>query len=83
MNGGSEDDEKAWKDFIQKHHLEDWVHVWDPERKSRFRDQYNVYMTPILYLLDDKKIIRAKRLDYLNIADVINMLEKKEKSKLK
>lgn len=77
------DDEKAWKDFIQKHHLEDWVHVWDPERKSRFRDQYNVYMTPILYLLDDKKIIRAKRLDYLNIADVINMLEKKEKSKLK
>jgi hypothetical protein len=40
-------------------------------------------MTPILYLLDEKKIIRGKRLDYLNIADVMEMLERKAKTNTK
>ncbi len=74
------DDEKMWKDFIQKHKLQDWTHVWDPEHKTRFREDYNVYMTPIMYLLDDKKIIRGKRLDYVNIAGLIDVLDKRQKS---
>jgi peroxiredoxin len=77
------DNEKQWKDYIKEHHLEDWTHVWDVENKSRFRSLYNVYMTPILYLLDEKKIIRGKRLDYLNIADVMEMLERKAKTNTK
>ncbi|HTM67173.1 MAG TPA: hypothetical protein VL093_12675 [Flavipsychrobacter sp.] len=46
---------------------------------------YDVYSTPVIYLLDEKKIIRGKRLDHTNIMDVINMLEKKQanSSKLK
>jgi peroxiredoxin len=77
------DNEKQWKDYVKEHHLEDWVHVWDVENKSRFRSLYNVYMTPILYLLDEKKIIRGKRLDYLNIADVMEMLEMKARTNTK
>jgi len=77
----TEGDEKLWREFIEKHKLKDWTHVYDPERKSNYRSMYDVYSTPVLYLLDEKKIIRAKRFDHTNVVDVINLLEKKEKKK--
>lgn len=73
----TETPEKTWKEFIQKHHLEDWINVWDPENTSGYRSKYDVYSTPVIYLLDERKIIRGKRLDYLTIPKVIEMLEKK------
>ncbi len=76
----TEDDPKEWQDFIKKHHLEDWVNVYDPERYSDFRSKYNVYSTPIIYLLDEKKIIIGKRLDHTNIGQVIEMHERKGKA---
>jgi len=74
----TEGDEKLWKEFIQKNNLTDWVNVYDPEHKSNYRSMYDVYSTPVIYLLDDKKIIRGKRLDHSNIMDVINLVEKKQ-----
>ena len=40
-------------------------------------------MTPIAYLLDDKKIIKGKKLDYINIAGLIEALEKNKKKENK
>lgn len=74
-----EGDEQKWKDVIKKDKLDDWVHLWDPEYKSNFRSKYNVYSTPVIYLLDDKKIIRGKKLDHSTIPQVIENLEKREK----
>ena len=74
----TEGDEKLWREFITKNKLGDWTHVYDPEKKSNYRSMYDVYSTPVLYLLDEKKIIRGKRLDHSNILDVINMIEKKQ-----
>lgn len=74
----TEGDEKVWKEFITKHHLTEWTHVYDPEHKSDYRSKYDVYSTPIVYLLDEKKIIKGKRLDHTNIMDVINMIENKD-----
>jgi peroxiredoxin len=79
----TEGDEKLWKDFLTKHKLTEWLNVWDPEHKSNYRSMYDVYSTPVMYLLDEKKIIRGKRLDHTNIIDVINMIEKKDTTKLK
>jgi thiol-disulfide isomerase/thioredoxin len=81
----TEGDEKLWIDFIAMNKLGDWINVYDPEHKSNYRSMYDVYSTPVIYLLDEKKIIRGKRLDHTNIMDVINMLEKKQanSSKLK
>ncbi len=70
-----------WKEVIKDKGLEDWLHVYDPERKTRFRSDYDIYSTPVLYLLDERKIIRGKRMDHTNILDVIEMLERKEKAK--
>src|SRR5690606_1940959 len=36
----TEGDDNLWKEFIKKHHLEDWTNVSDPERKSNFRAKY-------------------------------------------
>ena len=69
-----------WNEIIKKEKLEDWVHVFDPEHKSRFRADYDIYSTPVIYLLDEKKIIRGKRLDHTNLPSLIEMLDKKAAS---
>ena len=75
----TEGDETKWQEFIKKNNLTDWINVYDPERKSDFVSKYDVYSTPVIYVLDEKKIIRGKRLDHTTVPEVINMLERKEK----
>lgn len=75
----TESEEKQWTDFIKKHKLDEWTHVHDPEHQSNYRSMYDVYSTPVVYLLDEKKIIRGKRIDHTNIMNVIEMLARKEK----
>ena len=77
----TEGEEKQWKEFIEKNKLNEWTNVFDPEHSSNYRSMYDVYSTPVIYLLDEKKIIRGKRLDHSNVMEVINMLERKEKEK--
>lgn len=69
---------EKWKEVIEKNGFDDWIHVHDPERKTRFRSTYDIYSTPVLYLLDDKKIIVGKRMDHSNIAEVIEFVERKK-----
>jgi peroxiredoxin len=73
----TEGSEQQWKDFVAKNKIQDWINVWDPGYTSAFRSKYDVYSTPVIYLLDDKKIIRGKRLDYSTIPKVMEMLERK------
>ncbi len=73
----TEADEAAAKDFVKKYKLGDWTTVWDPEHVGDWRSKFDVYSTPTIYLLDEKKIIRGKRLDHSNIADLLKMLEEK------
>jgi len=76
----TEGDEKAISDFIKKNNMETWTNTWDPDHTSDYHNKYDVYSTPTIYLLDNKKIIRGKRLDHSNIGSVIEMLEKKAKA---
>lgn len=79
----TEGEQKLWTDFITKHKLQDWIHVWDPEHKSTYKSQYDVYATPAIYFLDEKKIIRGKKLDHTNITVLLDILENKQKSAAK
>lgn len=76
----TEGEEKKWQEVIKDKKIEDWIHVYDPEHKSNFRADYDIYSTPVIYLLDERKIIRGKRIDHTNIASLIEMLEKMEKT---
>ncbi len=75
-----DNEDTKWQEFIKKNKLEDWVHVWDKDHNSDFRSKFDVYSTPTIYLLDEKKIIRGKKLDHTNIMSVIEILERKEKT---
>lgn len=75
----TENKEDKWKAFIAKHHLEEWTNVWDPQYKSGYWQWYDVKTTPYIFLLDENKIIRGKKLDHTTISKVIEIIEHKEK----
>jgi peroxiredoxin len=78
MTVATEGDDKAIQEFIKKYKLEDWTNTWDNEHVGDWRSKYDVYSTPTIYLVDEKKIIRGKRLDHSNIGGLIDMLEAKK-----
>ncbi len=65
-------------DFIKKYNMGEWINTWDNDHTSNYHNTFDVYSTPTIYLLDDKKIIKGKRLDHSNIAGLIDMIEKKK-----
>jgi thiol-disulfide isomerase/thioredoxin len=79
----TEGDENAITDFIKKNKLEEWTNTWDHEHVGDWRGKFDVYSTPTIYLLDEKKIIKGKRLDHGNLASLMEMLEKNSKKTTK
>lgn len=67
-------DEAKWKKFITEHHL-DWINVNDANHQSNFRQLYDIYSTPVIYILDDKKVIRAKRIGVEQVDEFLTHLE--------
>jgi len=74
-------DEKEWNDFIEKHGITDWINAFDRYQRSSFRAFYNVDRTPTVYLLDEKKIIIAKRLGVEDLDKMLDRLLKKDVKK--
>lgn len=66
-----------WQDFIKEHHLSGWTHAWDPDAQSNYRRLYDVYSTPVVYLLDEKKKILAKRLGVEQLNDFMEKMDTK------
>lgn len=61
----------AWKSFIKQNHLNGWLHVYQPKAdheadnkagRANFRQLYDVFQTPTMYLLDANKNIIGKKL---------------------
>lgn len=83
-------DEKAndaWKKFIKDNHLNGWNHVYqtkaakesDAENgRANFRQLYDVFQTPTMYLLDDQKRIIAKKLSIEQFDEVMEAKNKKK-----
>lgn len=75
----------AWLQFIRENGLKDWIHVYESQEqkdavaaagKPGYKQLYDVYQTPVLYLLDKDKRIIAKKLTYLQIDQLIDMKKK-------
>ena len=83
----TEFDEKLWKNFIINQGTGDWINVGDiltdpegnPAASSNWRDQYDIYSTPVIYLLDKDKKILAKRISYTQISQIISRIEEQKK----
>lgn len=66
-------DTEKWKKYIRQNQL-DWINVSDPYHQSNFRQLYDVYSTPVIYILDEQKKIRAKRIAAEQIDEVLELL---------
>ncbi|RYY13007.1 MAG: DUF5106 domain-containing protein [Chitinophagaceae bacterium] len=81
VDGGKEN----WVKYTKENKLTGWVHVYQTKEqqdaeaaagKPGFRQLYDVYQTPVLYLLDSEKRIIAKKLSYQQIDEVLSLKQK-------
>jgi peroxiredoxin len=68
------DDE--WMKFIRSKNIRQWLNVRDSKTHTDFKVTYDIYATPVLYVLDKNKIIIAKRIGYENLDDFLTQYEK-------
>jgi peroxiredoxin len=73
----TEDKPDEWKKFIIENKL-DWinVHETDAYKRAVTKKIYDIYSTPVIYLLDENKNIKAKRIDVDQLSNLVDMLEK-------
>ncbi len=64
----TEVEEAKWKKFVREKKLT-FLNVADPKLQSNFRYEYNISSTPQIFVLDDNKIILAKKLDIEQLND--------------
>ncbi len=85
VDGGREN----WIKFIQDHNLKDWINVYETKAqhdadeaagKPGYKQLYDVYQTPTLFLLDKDKRIIAKKLTYQQFDKIITLKLNKTKS---
>ena len=77
-------DKEEWLKFIEEKGLDSsgWYNVWDgPYPHSRFRDYYDIYSTPTIFVLDKEKKIIAKRLGVEHLKDFLKRHEEFNKGK--
>ncbi|WP_185969041.1 TlpA family protein disulfide reductase [Carboxylicivirga sp. M1479] len=61
-----------WVEFIHDKELTEWIHLYDPHNRSNFRNNYDIYSTPVVYILDKDKKILAKRIGADQIPGFLN-----------
>jgi alkyl hydroperoxide reductase subunit AhpC len=67
-----------WKKFIKESNL-DWLNVADAVHLNNLKEKYDIYSTPVIYLLDKNKVIKAKRIGAEQLEEVIKNMEKMTK----
>jgi len=66
----TQNNKQEWLEYINKHEF-DWINVYDPHYISNFRQKYDIYSTPTIYLLDKNKEIVAKRISYKSLGEFL------------
>jgi thiol-disulfide isomerase/thioredoxin len=75
-----EGDQKLWMDYVAEHDLL-WLNAWDPYNESDFRKKYDIYSTPVIYLLDKERKIIAKRIAVDQLGDVVDKIIERDTKK--
>jgi len=64
--------------YIAEHKLP-WINVYDGAHYNNAIEKYDVYSTPVIYILDKNKIIKAKRIEAEKTKDIIKAIELENK----
>jgi len=71
---------KNWKKFIIEKKLTDFINVFDPIHINNLKEKFDIYSTPVIYILDKDKRIKAKRLGAEQVVDMLKTLETIDKA---
>ena len=61
----------------------DWINVYDGVHINNLKEKYDIYSTPVIYMLDKNKRIKAKRIGTEQVKDIVKQMEKDYKSEKK
>jgi hypothetical protein len=97
LSDGSGDDEakakeiqKRWTEYIRTHNLNEWVHLYQSTQMRKaeqasqtpgFRQAYDVFQTPTIYLLDEQKRIVAKKINPEQVDEILQAKKNNQTSK--
>jgi alkyl hydroperoxide reductase subunit AhpC len=63
-----------YKQYIIDNKL-DWINVYDGVHVNNIKEKYDIYSTPVIYMLDKNKRIKAKRIGVEQVKDIIKQME--------
>ena len=69
---------EEWKKFIREFKLNNVTHGYDYSLRTNYRQQYDVWTTPTVYVLDKNKKIIARKLPVEQIEDFIQFNQKQQ-----
>ena len=58
----------------------DWINVYDGIHINNIKEKYDIYSTPVIYVLDKNKRIKAKRIGTEQVKDIIAQMEAENKA---
>lgn len=65
-----------WRHFLIQNNMTDFINVFDPIHINNLKDKFDVYSTPVVYVLDKDKKIMAKKIDPEHLVGFLNNIEK-------
>jgi peroxiredoxin len=71
-------DSDKYKKYISEHNL-DFINVYDGPHLNNIIEKYDVYSTPVIFILDKDKRIKAKKIAANQVKNIIDILEKEIK----
>lgn len=67
-------DSEKYQKYIDDHQL-DFINIYDASHFNNVIEKYDVYSTPVIYILDKNKRIKAKRIGVDQIKPILSALE--------
>ena len=58
-----------------------WINVYDGAHFNNAIEKYDVYSTPVIYILDQNKKIKAKRIEASQLKNLIQLIETEKNPK--
>jgi len=76
----TQNDFEKYKKYIIDNKI-DWINVYDGVHINNLKDKYDVVTTPVIYILDKNKVIKAKGIGSEAIKSIITQMEKEYSTK--
>ena len=77
-----EQESKGYLEYIREKKY-DWINVQDTAHLSKFREFYDIYSTPVAFILDKERNIIGKRIDPTAMKGFFEEVFKEEEEKKK